>query len=347
MTFLASPRDRAGVLIVALGAAICIALWPFLSGLLGAGALYVLFVSPHRWLSRRLPAGWSAALTLVGALVVVAVPLAAMIGPVIDQAPGALRSIEELAAFARAHELRVGPIDVGAEVAKASGAAVSWLSTRLLAFVGNATAAALNLVIAFFGLYYLLRSGDTVWPSLRELIPFSEETSEALRERFLRVTEAMMVGTVVVAAVQGTLIGVGFAVVGLPAPVFWGIATAFVSILPVLGSALVWLPAVIVLAFQARYGAAVTLLLIGGLVASNLDNIIRPFVYRRVSDLHPMITLVGAFAGVKYFGLVGLLLGPLAIAYLFELVRFYRIEYGGMAGETPARAPSARALQPF
>jgi predicted PurR-regulated permease PerM len=104
--------------------------------------------------------------------------------------------------------------------------------------------------------------------------------------------------------------------------------TAFASILPVLGSALVWLPGVIVLLLQSKYGAAAGLAAIGGLVASNIDNLIRPLVYRRVSDIHPMVTLIGAFAGVKYFGLLGVLLGPLAIAYLFELLRSYREEYG-------------------
>jgi predicted PurR-regulated permease PerM len=124
------------------------------------------------------------------------------------------------------------------------------------------------------------------------------------------------------------LIGVGFWVVSLSNPLFWGTVTAFASILPVLGSALVWLPAVFVIVMQGRYGAAITMLVIGGVIASNIDNLIRPFVYRRVSNIHPLITLVGAFAGVKYFGLLGLLLGPLAIAYLFELLRFYREEYG-------------------
>ena len=95
-----------------------------------------------------------------------------------------------------------------------------------------------------------------------------------------------------------------------------------------LGTALVWGPAVLVLLVQNRYGAAVIMLVIGAGIASNIDNLIRPLVYRRVSNIHPMITLVGAFAGVKYFGLLGVLLGPLAIAYLFELLRFYREEYG-------------------
>ena len=96
-----------------------------------------------------------------------------------------------------------------------------------------------------------------------------------------------------------------------------------------LGTSLVWLPATLVLLVQNRYGAAITMLVIGAGIASNVDNLIRPLIYRRVSNIHPMITLVGAFAGVRYFGLLGVLLGPLGIAYLFELLKFYREEYGG------------------
>jgi len=140
-----------------------------------------------------------------------------------------------------------------------------------------------------------------------------------------------------IAAIQGSLVGIGFWIVGLPNPFFWGTVTAIASILPVLGTSLVWLPAVLVLLVQDRYGAAVTMLVIGAGIASNIDNLIRPLVYRRVSHIHPMITLVGAFAGVKYFGLLGVLLGPLAIAYLFALLQFYREEYGagGQANAPP------------
>jgi predicted PurR-regulated permease PerM len=99
-------------------------------------------------------------------------------------------------------------------------------------------------------------------------------------------------------------------------------------VLPVLGSGLVWLPATLILVARGRYGGALVLLVIGAGIASNIDNIVRPLIYKRVSNIHPMITLVGAFAGVRYFGLLGILLGPLAIAYLFELLQAYREEYG-------------------
>jgi len=156
------------------------------------------------------------------------------------------------------------------------------------------------------------------------------------------VTQATLLGTALVAVLQGALVGAGFWIVDLPNPLFWGTVTAFASILPVLGSGLVWLPGVLILVAQQRYPAAVILLVIGAGIASNVDNVIRPLVYRRVSNIHPMITLVGAFAGVRYFGLLGLLLGPLAIAYLFELLRFYREDYGAAVAE-PVNAEPAIA----
>jgi predicted PurR-regulated permease PerM len=328
MPFLHSQRDRAGLLIFVLAVAIVLSLLPFLSGLLGAAVLYVVFVGPYHRLARRINPGFAAALTLVAALLVIALPFTWVLGMLIDQAPDAVRSVQSSTLFARVGQLRIGNFLVGAELAKASGTIVSWLSGQLVVFVGSATSAVLNLVIAFFGLYYMLRSGPQLWVVSRGYIPFSPTTADALRDRFFSVTEATLLGTVLTAVMQGSLVGIGFWLVGLPNPFFWGTVTAFASILPVLGSALVWLPGVLVLLAQSRYGAAAIIAVIGGLVASNVDNLIRPLVYRRVSNIHPMITLVGAFAGVKYFGLLGLLLGPLAIAYLFALLQFYGLEYG-------------------
>jgi predicted PurR-regulated permease PerM len=332
MPFLHSPRDRAALLILALAAAILVALSPFFSGLLGTAVLYVTFAYPYRRLARRMKPGLAAAIILVAALLVIGLPLIWLLGVVIGEAPNALRSVQGSSLFGRIGQLRIGTVQVGVELAKASGSIVSWLSGQLFAFLGSATSAVLNLVIAFFGLYYMLRSHGQAWRAVREYIPFSPHTADALRDRFFSVTEATLLGTVLVAIMQGALVGFGFWLVELPSPMFWGTVTAFASILPVLGSALVWLPGVLVLLLEDRYGAALGLALVGGVVASNIDNVIRPLVYKRVSDIHPMITLIGAFAGVKYFGLLGVLLGPLAIAYLFELLRFYREEYGAAEG---------------
>jgi predicted PurR-regulated permease PerM len=343
MSFLQSRRDRAALLILALAVAIAVVLSPFFSGLLGTAVLYVVFVPLYRRLERSMKSTVAAVITLVIALVAIGLPLVWLLGIVIGQAPDALTRLQDSTLLAHIGGLRIGRMNVGTELAKASGSIVSWLSGQLFALVGTATSAMLNLFIAFFGLYYMLRLGGDVWLAVRPFIPFSPDTADALRDRFFSVTEATLLGTVLVAVMQGAIVGVGFWIVGLPSALFRGTATAFASILPVLGSALVWLPAVIVLLVQGRYGPAAGLAAIGGIVASNIDNLIRPLIYRRVSDIHPMITLVGAFAGVKYFGLLGVLLGPLAIAYLFELMHFYRQEYGTAGPHQPVVAEPGEA----
>jgi predicted PurR-regulated permease PerM len=138
----------------------------------------------------------------------------------------------------------------------------------------------------------------------------------------------MMLGTALTAVLQGTIVGFGFWIVGPGNGLFWGGVTAVASMVPVVGSALVWLPAARILALGGRYGAAAGLAAIGGIIASNIDNVLRPVIYRRVSNIHPMITLVGAFAGARVFGFVGVLLGALAISHFLELVRAYDQEYG-------------------
>lgn len=341
MKILETPRDRAGLLILALGVAILLALAPFMSGLLGAAVLYVIFVGLYRRLSRVMPDGLAAAITLIVAIIVIALPLTWLIGVLVDRVPDALGSLRSGVLLDRLSRIRIGNIDLGAQVAEASGSLVQWVSAQAVGFVGGAASASLNLIIAFFGLYYMLQAGNTLWSGFRGYVPFSSSTADALRLHFYSVTQATLLGTFVVAVAQGTLIGFAFLMVGLPEPLVWGSMAAFASILPVLGTGLVWMPAVLVLFFQQRYGAMVVMLVVGWLLASNVDNLIRPMVYRRVSNIHPMVTLVGAFAGIKYFGLPGLLLGPLAIAYFFELLRFYQLEYGRAAPTpAPAGAPS-------
>ncbi len=343
MRFFDTPRDRAGLLILVLGVAILLALMPFLSGLLGAAILYVIFVGPYHRLARVMPAGLAAAITLILAIILIALPLIWLVSILVDRVPDALQSIQSGLLFDRLSQLRVGDIDIGAQLAEASGTIVQWVSARAIGFVGSAASASLNMVIAFFGLYYMLNAGAALWSGFHGYVPFSAGTADALRLHFYSVTQATLLGTVATAIAQGGLIGLAFLLVGLPDPLVWGSMAAFASILPVLGTGLVWMPAVLVLAFQERYGAMVIMLVIGWLLASNIDNLIRPMVYRRVSNIHPMVTLVGAFAGIRYFGLPGLLLGPLAIAYFFELMRFYKLEYGNGPVSVPTPPPAMQA----
>jgi predicted PurR-regulated permease PerM len=204
---------------------------------------------------------------------------------------------------------------------------VSFIGSSAFGLIGTATRLALNLVISLFGLYYLLLRPSETWNAVGPYIPFSPANTEILRQRFRNVTVSTVIGTGLVAAIQGALVGLGFWAAGLSNALFWGVVTMVFAILPVVGSGMVFGPGAIALALSGRWGWAIALALWGILVVGNVDYFVRPMIFRRWANIHPLITLIGALAGVPYFGLLGLLIGPLALSYFFELIRMYREEY--------------------
>ena len=315
-----------------------IGMLPFLSGLIGAAMLYVVTRRAHAAMSRIVPARVSAALIAVVVGVLLLIPGAWLVSNIVSAAAEALRALQAGGALDRVTSMRIGPVDVGKDIVGISSTVLSWLSGRAFALFGSLTLTTLNLVIALFGLFYILIDGQRLWRRLTRLLPLSEPVTATLGERFVTVTEALLLGTVLTAILQGSLVGGGFAIVGLRPAVLWGLTTAVVSVLPIIGSAFVWLPGIVVLLAQHRIGAAIFIAIVGAGLASNLDNVVRLLLFRRISGLHPMITLVGAFAGARIFGVVGVLIGPLLLSYFFELVRIDE----EMAATEPS-APGARA----
>ncbi|MGI8818645.1 MAG: AI-2E family transporter [Gemmatimonadales bacterium] len=328
MAFLDSKRDRAAFLIFVLGLGLTYALWPFSTGLIGAPVLYIMLAPMYRWLVRlgikpRLAAGL---VVLLGILLIVG-PGLSFLGVVANEAQDMATGVIRSPLLTRLRELRIGTYDVGAQIESFGSSLVSWIGASAVGLIGTATRLGIQLTIAFFGLYYLLQEPEAAWRQVRPFIPFSARNAEILRERFRGVTISTLIGTLLTSSIQGLLVGVAFWLTGIPNALFWGVVTVIVAILPVVGSALVWGPGVLHLALEGRYGMAIALALWGAVVVGNVDNVIRPIVFRRWAQIHPFITIIGAFAGIRYFGLLGLLIGPLAISYFFELIRMYREEY--------------------
>jgi len=328
VTVVSTPRNWAALLILLLVTAVLIALTPFLAGLLGAVALYVIVKDPYEWLAARMRPWVAATITVVGALVLIVAPLCWLVAVMIQRAPGAVSAALTSPLLTRIGEIQIGDARISDQIAKMSGTIFSTMSSELARFVGTATSVTINLTLALFGLYYLLGASSRTWEFVRQYVPFSARTADALRDRFVGATQATLLGTGVISVAQGLLVGLGFAITGLPEPLFWGSVAAVAAIIPAIGSTIIWAPGMLLLASQHRYGAAATLFIFGFGLAGNVDSVVRPLVYRRLSEMHPMITFVGVLAGIRYLGVVGLLLGPLAIVYVFELLRFYREEYG-------------------
>lgn len=316
-------RTAATIIIAGLGVTIGAAVLPFLFGLLGAPILAATFAPLHDRLLRHTGPRRAAAIVVAAGVVAIFLPVIGVSVLIFSELPGVLASPELDRLIARLATLHIGPIEFGGQLAAASSDFAGWLSRQAMALIGSLSFVAVNLLIAFLGLYFLLREGDRPWKYARRHLPFSEVTTERLRVRFHDVTRATILGIGTTAVAQGLVVGGAFALVGLGHPLLWGTVTGVVSVLPILGSSLVWLPGMMLLLVDHRYGDATVLGLAGALIASNVDNIIRPLIFRRVSDVHPLIAVVGAFAGMRYFGLLGLLLGPLALVYFIELVRAY------------------------
>jgi predicted PurR-regulated permease PerM len=329
MAFLDTNHQRAALVVLLLGFALAWALAPYATGLIGIPVLYVIFAPAHQWLARRMKPTLAATSVVLLGLFLIVVPGVSFAGLVVNEAQQIATGVVKSPLLARVAQLRIGGTDLGPELANLGRSIVSWLGTSAFNLVGTATRFALNLTIAFFGLYYLLLRPKQIWEAVRPYIPFSALNADKLQQRFHDVTISTLIGTGVTAIVQGILVGIGFAITGLPNAVFWGVVTVIVAILPVVGSGLVWGPGVLALVLDHRYGAALFLGVWGVLAVGGVDYVIRPWVFKRWAQIHPIVTVVGAVAGVPYFGILGLLIGPLAVSYFFELVRMYREEYLG------------------
>jgi predicted PurR-regulated permease PerM len=321
-------RRAAGVLILFLGLALLWAMLPYVSGLLAAPVLAIIWAPLHERLTRRMPAGAAAGIVLFLTFILIVLPGVWLITLLIGQAQNAVEALGRSPLLARLDEVRFGNIRIGPAISQAGQSALAWIGGNALSLIGTATRRVLSLLFAFVGLYYLLVRPGEAWRTVAPLIPFSPERTQMLHDRFEAVTWSTVVGTGLNAVVQGVLVSTAFAFAGVPNAAFWGTVTAVLSVLPLVGSGLVWGPAAISLFLSGRPLAAIVLALWGFLVVANVDNLLRPMVYRRFASMHPMATLVGAVIGVEYFGIVGLVLGPLAIQYFFELIAMYREEYG-------------------
>jgi predicted PurR-regulated permease PerM len=152
-------------------------------------------------------------------------------------------------------------------------------------------------------------------------VPLAPPRREELRELLGAVTRAVVLGTVVTAAIQGLLLGIGFAVVGLPAPVVFGVMGAVLSVVPFGGTALVWVPAVLVLLAQGRYATAIVLAAIG-LVVSTVDNFLKPLLISGRAVVPTLAVFIGVLGGLIAFGMVGMFLGPVVIALALAIMNF-------------------------
>jgi predicted PurR-regulated permease PerM len=195
--------------------------------------------------------------------------------------------------------------------------AASWGGSFFLGALGSLLAFAIMLFLLFF----FLRDGDAMIARARRLIPMAEDRKERLFTQLGAVTRAIVFGTTVTAMLQGLMLGIGWAIAGLPSPVVFGVLAALLSLLPVGGSAFVWIPAVFWLFFDKHWGWGIFLLVWGSAI-SGLDNVVRPFLISGRARISALAVFVGVLGGIPAFGAIGVIAGPVILSLALALIEF-------------------------
>lgn len=310
-----------------------------------AWALFIAFlIYPiHKWLTAKLRGrnNLSAALLTVAMLLLLIGPLTALGAAFAAQVADLLRYAHQLATDHGASAMAdfstipvVGPaldwaqdaFDISLEQIRSYATQGLRSVLQFLASIGgDIFMGALGTVVGFlmmmFILFFTIRDGHEMHMTFRALIPMSNERKAHLFRHLASVTRAIVYGTGVTALAQGTLIAIGFAIAGLPSPIVFGVLAALFALVPMAGTPVVWVPAVLVLAAQQRWGAAI-FLAIWGVAVSTLDNFLRPLLVSGRAQVATLTVFIGVLGGVSAFGPMGIFLGPVVLALIIALIRF-------------------------
>jgi predicted PurR-regulated permease PerM len=220
------------------------------------------------------------------------------------------------------------------EATQASLQVLANLSGQL--FLG-ALGSAAGLCLTLFFMFFFIRDGADMIRATRDLIPMPAAKRKELFEHLAAVTRAVVIGTGLCALVQGALVGIGFLIVQLPSPIVFGVFAALLSLLPFGGTAIVWLPAVLILAAQDRWISAIFMLIWGTLLVSLVDNFLKPFLISGRAEVATLTVFIGVLGGVAAFGAIGLFMGPVVLALAMALVQFAsEIKHSNELRDAPA-----------
>lgn len=184
-----------------------------------------------------------------------------------------------------------------------------------------------GLFIMAFVIYYALVDGPKLLDYSRSVMPLTEVQSEHLINRVKATVDAAFLGQIVVSVAQGAVGALGFAIFGVPNPIFWGFVMIILAVIPFVGAFLVWAPAAVIMLALGNTVSGVGLLLWGFLPVSLVDNWLRPYFIGSRAEIHPAIVLLGVMGGLLVFGFIGFVIGPLVLAMFIAVLNFWRKDY--------------------
>lgn len=306
---------------------------PFLDVIIWSVVLAVV-VYPFFMKVRRRVANpkWAAALITVAVVILVGLlPIALLVLSAAAQVPEGIEAAKAGIAKGRAflaEDSRVAnyvrpylnPEELGEQL---KGAATPLLAQSAI-IAGGVLGVLVKIAFTLFALFYLLRDADAVERATFNLLPLSETQAHAVFKRCRDVIKASVQGVMVIAAIQGFLGGLTFAILGLPSSILWGFVMFIASLIPMLGCAIVWVPAAIFLAATGHPGQAGVLVFVGAIVIGSVDNLLRPRLVGSKAGLHDLVIFFSVLGGLQAFGVAGLFVGPVVVALTLAIIEVFR-----------------------
>lgn len=331
------------ILTIAVSALFLAVIWPFFNTLLLAALLAGLCHPLYRWLARMFNGRKSlaATATLLILFILIAAPLSAFLGVVIRQAVGvsdqAIPWVQEhfgSASAFNAHDWLAQKFPALADhipsqeqLAAGVGTAAKSAGGFLVSILSKATAGTaifvLNLFVMIYAMFFFFRDGDKILQRILYFLPLNDDDEDVMLQRFSSITRATVKGTLVIGIIQGALAGLGFWFAGIDGAAFWGTMMAILSVVPGIGAALVWVPAVIYLFVNGQTLAGTLLLAWCATVVGTIDNILRPILVGKDAKMPDLLILVGTLGGLYLFGAIGFIAGPIACGLFLTIWDIY------------------------
>jgi predicted PurR-regulated permease PerM len=318
---------------------------PFLSSLLWAGiitlALYPLYQKLLR-LVRGRAALASALITLVIALLIIG-PAIIVLSALTSQAGGLYTDASELIKSGRLTEIwnrflasplgsilslpAIQELDIQKFVIEHLGDLSSGLAGQVGGILKNTLLLVVNLLIMIIALFFFFRDGESQYLAVADLLPFTAKQKESMARKFMDTFNAVITGLFFIALLQGLMTGIGFALFGVPFPVLWGFLAAFLALLPIGGTALVWIPGAIYLFLTGATIKALLLAVWGIVLVSLPDNLLKPVIIGKKANIPTFFLFIAILGGIQTFGFLGILFGPVVVTLLTAFVQIYREEF--------------------
>ncbi|MGB3211287.1 MAG: AI-2E family transporter [Desulforhopalus sp.] len=207
------------------------------------------------------------------------------------------------------------------------GTVSTFLINSLSSFTKVTIDAIFSSIIMLYVMFYFLNMGDLLLKKILFFLPLDDLNEQRLLNRFTSVTRATIKGSLIIGIMQGTICGLAFAIAGIDGPVFWGSLMAVMSIIPAFGTAIIWFPALVILALTGNFTGVIILAILCGAVAGNLDNVVRPRLVGKDTEMHDLFVLFGTLGGISMFGLLGIIIGPIVAALFITIWEIYGVVF--------------------